>query len=29
MTKGRRKVIWRSMDRREFGDFAIKPVWKG
>ena len=25
MTRGRRKAIWRSMDRRKLGDFAMKP----
>ena len=28
MSKGRRGAIWRSMDRRIFGDFAVQPGWK-
>ena len=28
MTEGRPKAIFRSMDRRKFGDFAFEPGWK-
>lgn len=28
MTKDRREAIWRSMDKRKLGDFAIKPGWE-